>query len=349
VLAVGTAPAIGFWVYGHGWTALCIEITTLNLLMAAIAWWLPDDHVGAHGDDAAALAAAMPHPRWFVEWRVLALSGSLALVSFGYGGLTSFSALYADAFGVTPLGIFLAAMAVSILSGRLIFGRSLDRIGHQVVLQRCLLLPPIGLAILALATGRVSLVVAALVFGAGFGLMHPAFTAFVMARVPFARRGAAFGAMLAAFDTGIGTGSSAMGWIISRTGFRVAFGLAAALAARRCHFFADGLFSTDHPQKDRPASTADAGLSLFCANLWKTGPSLCLNSLPFRLSRWSRLARRSSVNPPRSLLGPAPAGRRTGASTRKRRKARRWRPATARSSPSAPTPRSQATSDRPRK
>jgi MFS family permease len=258
VLAVGTAPALGFWVYGLGWTALCIEITVLNLLMAAIAWWLPDDHVGAHGYDAATVAAAKPHPRRIVEWRVLALSGSLALVSFGYGSLTSFSALYADALGVTPRGIFLAAMAVSILSGRLIFGRSLDRIGHRVVLQRCLLLPPVGLAILALATGRVSLIVAALVFGAGFGLMHPAFTAFVMARVPFARRGAAFGAMLAAFDTGIGTGSSAMGWIISRTGFRVAFGLAAALAALALPFFVwgTGLFSTELQQKrDRPAPT----------------------------------------------------------------------------------------------
>src|SRR5262245_41270008 len=49
VLAVGTAPVIGFWVYGHGWITLCVEITVLNLLMAAIAWRLPDDHHGAHG------------------------------------------------------------------------------------------------------------------------------------------------------------------------------------------------------------------------------------------------------------------------------------------------------------
>ena len=33
---------------------------------------------------------------------VLMLSGSLALVSFGYGSLTSFSALYADWLHVTP-------------------------------------------------------------------------------------------------------------------------------------------------------------------------------------------------------------------------------------------------------
>ena len=61
--------------------------------------------------------------------------------------------------------------------------------------------------------------------------MHPAFTAYMMSHVAFARRGAAFGAMLAAFDTGIGTGSSVMGWLVHHVGFRIAFGLTAGLAA----------------------------------------------------------------------------------------------------------------------
>jgi predicted MFS family arabinose efflux permease len=37
--------------------------------------------------------------------------------------------------------------------------------------------------------------------------------------------------MLAAFDTGIGTGSSVMGWLVQHVGFRPAFGLTAAIAA----------------------------------------------------------------------------------------------------------------------
>jgi MFS family permease len=132
---------------------------------------------------------------------------------------------------VSPRSLFLSAMAVTMLGGRLLLGRSLDRVGHRKVLLRCLAAPPIGLAILAMATGPVSFVLAAAVFGTGFGLMHPAFTAYVMSHVAFARRGAAFGAMLAAFDTGIGTGSSVTGWLIHHAGFRVAFGLTAALAA----------------------------------------------------------------------------------------------------------------------
>ena len=45
------------------------------------------------------------------------------------------------------------------------------------------------------------------------------------------RRAAAFGAILAAYDTGIGSGSTITGWLIGRWGFSPAFGVAAVLAA----------------------------------------------------------------------------------------------------------------------
>ena len=229
VLAIGAAPAIGFWVYRHGWAALCWELTTLNALMFVIAWRLPDDLHGAHGHDPA--APAVRTPGHVIEWRVLLLSSALAVISFGYGGLTSFSALYADELRISPRSLFLSVMAVSMLVARLTLGRSIDRVGHRRVLTRCLVIPPIGLALLTVAGGAWSFGLAAFVFGAGFGLMHPSFTAYMMGHVSFARRGAAFGAMLAAFDTGIGLGSSVIGWVIDQVGFRPAFALTAALAA----------------------------------------------------------------------------------------------------------------------
>jgi MFS family permease len=78
---------------------------------------------------------------------------------------------------------------------------------------------------------------AAIVFGLGFGLMYPAYTAYIMKHVTFRRRGAAFGAMLAAFDTGIGTGSSTLGLMIQHFGFRQAYVAAAALAACSLPYF----------------------------------------------------------------------------------------------------------------
>jgi predicted MFS family arabinose efflux permease len=231
-------------VYGHGWSALCAELAALNVLMALIAWLLPDDR--AEAASARRELENQPKPtgrnavdliRTHVEWRVLFLSVGMALMSFGWGSLTSFSSLFADEIGVMPRSLFLSAMSVATLTGRLTIGRTLDRRGYRSVLLRCFLAPPAGLALLALAQGPVSVVISALVFGAGFGLTHPAYTAYIMGHVTPARRGAAFGAMLAAFDTGIGLGSSTMGWLAHAFGFRLAFAASALVAACSLPYF----------------------------------------------------------------------------------------------------------------
>lgn len=232
VLAIAVAPPFGFWMYGLGWKTMCLELAALNLIMAIIAWRLPDDRA-----EAAALTRGPMTLNNLVEWRVLALSTTMALIAFGYGSLTSFSAMFADDLGVSPRSLFLTAMASAILVGRLLVGRFLDRVGHRQALLPCLAAAALGMGILALANGTVMFVLAALVFGSGFGLVYPAYTAYIMKRIPWWRRGAAFGAMLAAFDTGVGSGSTVMGGLIHRFGFRPAFGIAAALAALSLPYF----------------------------------------------------------------------------------------------------------------
>jgi MFS family permease len=96
---------------------------------------------------------------------------------------------------------------------------------------------PLGLSVLALGATRVTLIASAVVFGIGFGTAYPVFAAYVTRGVEPLRRGAAFGAILAAFDTGIGTGSISAGWIIGHAGFRAAFATAAGLAALAVPYF----------------------------------------------------------------------------------------------------------------
>lgn len=227
IAAIGIAPTFGFVVYHFGWFTLCMEMVGLNLLMAFIAWRLPE--LPRH-------AVQAPHVD-VIEWRSLILSVTLALVSFGYGALTSFSALFADSLGIAPRSLFLIAMAVSMLAGRLLIGRTIDRIGHRRVLLPSLVTSTIGMAMTAMATGPVMLTAAGLVFGFGFGLLWPAFAALIIGQSGSARRGAAYGAMIAAFDTGIGTGSTVLGTVIQRYGFRSAFATATVLAALAAPYF----------------------------------------------------------------------------------------------------------------
>lgn len=232
MLATAVAPAAGLWMYRRGWAWLCAGIAALNLVMAAIAWRLPSD---------TAVAARMTRDRLIggslVEWRVVAVAMSLFLCSFGYGGITSFVAVMSDRHGITPRSLFFTAFALTVLVTRTFSGRLADRIGHRRFLLPCLALVTVGLAATALAQTRLQLVLAAAVFGLGFGNQYPAFVAHVIKYVDPGRRGAAFGGILAAFDTGIGTGSIAVGWMASHLGFRAAFFSAALLSAFSIPYF----------------------------------------------------------------------------------------------------------------
>jgi MFS family permease len=201
--------------------------------MAGIAWRLHKEEAkGTESSKHPVVSGAS-----LLEWRVLIVSITLFLYSFGYGGITSFTALYADANGVTPKSIYLTTLAIVVLLTRPLSGRLGDRLGYGRVFLPCLVLITVGLACLALGGSRGWMITSAACFGLGFGTAYPVYVGYVMRGVAPARRGAAFGAILAAFDTGIGTGSTSMGWIIQHYGFASAFGAAAALSALAVPYF----------------------------------------------------------------------------------------------------------------
>jgi predicted MFS family arabinose efflux permease len=231
VLAVSVAPTIGLWVYSHGgWMAMCLEAAALNLLMALIAWRLPPDRTHH--------AMSEHHSRrGLLEWRVLVVSASLFMYSFGYGGLTSFIALYTDANGVTPRALYFTLFSLTIVFTRPFIGRFADRAGYRRVFLPAVGLVVVAFALLAVGGSRPLLITSALLFGTGFGSAYPAFLGHVLKFVDDNRRGAAFGSIIGMFDTGIGTGSIAMGWMVEHLGFQTAWAVAATLAACSIPYF----------------------------------------------------------------------------------------------------------------
>ena len=231
ILAVAVAPMVGLWVYQHGWLWLCVSIGTLNLTMALIATRLSESPRNNVAEGKPLLSHEV------VEWRVTIVSLTLFLLSFGYGGVTSFVAVYAKELGVTPPSLFFSVCAVAMVFTRPFSGTLADRIGPAKVLAPCVLLTSLGYALLAIGGSKGMLIAAALVFGTGFGSAYPAFAAFVMRHVEETKRAAAFGGILAALDTGIGSGSITLGWIIQRHGFSAAYATAACVAALALPWF----------------------------------------------------------------------------------------------------------------
>ena len=228
VLGVAVAPWIGLWIFDHGgWRLLCLEAAALNVVMAVIAWRLtPDRHHEGRS----------MHPKDLIEWRILIGAVMLFLYSFSYGGITSFVAVYAEQLSV-PRALYFTAFCLTIVVTRPVIGRYADRAGHSRVIVPCLSMIVVGVWLLSIAGGRAMFVASAITFGIGFGSAYSIFVAHLMQHVPENRRGATFGALIGAFDTGIGTGSIAVGFLSERYGFGRAFGIASGLALLSIPYF----------------------------------------------------------------------------------------------------------------
>jgi len=222
MLAVAVAPGLGLSLYRKGWVWVCGMAVLLNLAMAAIAFSLPETHVPP--------AERPGRLRDLVEWKVLGMASSLFLTSFGYGAVVSFGALWTEQNGVSPRGIWFTTFALVVLVSRIFSGRLADRIGARKLLLPAFVLGGFALLLLGSATTRSALVGSAALYGLTFGNAYTFFVAYLLKHIPTERRGAAFGAIIAAFDTGIGTGSMVLGAFAERVGFGSAFHAGGALA-----------------------------------------------------------------------------------------------------------------------
>src|SRR5205814_299276 len=140
-----------------------------------------------------------PVLRGAIEWRVIGVALTLFMYSFGYGGITSFSALYADARGIAPRSLYFIVFCLTTLVVRVFSGRLAEAIGYRRVFVPCLGLIVVGYALLALSHTRAGFVASAIVFGLGFGAAWPVFVAHVLQYFGADRRGAVFGAVLSCF------------------------------------------------------------------------------------------------------------------------------------------------------
>jgi MFS family permease len=221
--AIAVAPAVGMQVHRFGWFALCAEIAVLSALMALWASRLPAD---ARPD------RKRERPRvvdlW--DWRVLKTALSFAVVSFGYGGITSYVAILSRERGIHPESLFFTVFATTVVAVRILTGRIGDRRDPRVLLYPAFAAMPLAFALLAIAQSRAQMIGAGILFGIGLGASFPAFMTFVVSNTDEQFRARTFGSVILAFDTGIGLGSIVIGAIGARWSLGTAFAIAAGIS-----------------------------------------------------------------------------------------------------------------------
>jgi MFS family permease len=158
-----------------------------------------------------------------VEKSALPASAVMLLLCSVYGSVLSFIALYASESGISNIGFFFTAMAISMLISRPLSGRWADQGGSNTVLWIGHLAITAGLIIIVLSHSILELMWAAAIFGFGFGFCMPTLQAFSVRFAPAHRRGAATATFFIALDLGIGLGTIIWGYVAAASNYQIMY------------------------------------------------------------------------------------------------------------------------------
>lgn len=154
----------------------------------------------------------------------------LLMVGLAFGTLSTFVPLFIRSSGVDlNAGLFYTAAAIASFSVRLISGRASDRYGRGLFITISLILYTLSMLILWTANSAVAFLLAAIIEGAGAGILIPMIAAMIADRSLPQERGRLFGLCMVGFDVGIAIAGPVLGSVAEQVGYRNIFGFACGL------------------------------------------------------------------------------------------------------------------------
>lgn len=144
-------------------------------------------------------------------------------VSLSFSAIMTFIALYAAQFRIENIGIFFTVFACTLLVMRPLAGRLVDAKGYKIVIIPGIFALVGSMVILYFASSLFHFLVAAVLYGIGYGVIHPSLQAMVVSRAQPEKRGAANSTFLLSSDLAFGIGAILWGAVASVTGYRVMY------------------------------------------------------------------------------------------------------------------------------
>lgn len=164
----------------------------------------------------------------FIARSAVLPSATFASLAIAFSVMPAFLALYVKQLGFGNAGLFFLLQGITLVPARWSGGMLADRFGRNSVILPGLGGTALALLLLATASSTAHLYLAALVFGAGFGLGHTGLTILTMDRAAPQERGAAMATFSGAWDIGT-LGAFALGFVGDSIGLSALFLAAAGL------------------------------------------------------------------------------------------------------------------------
>lgn len=214
-LGVVLGPTAGVWIYQNlGWFGQCMSLMICFAVIAFLGFFIPRD---SYSPNKTVSGFQKPDPL------ILILSSLLFCQAIAYGALNSYSAQEGLALGLSWPAAGLGSMGLGMIAMRIWVGSF--GFGKETLrrLPAMTMLATMGILVLSFPGGGLfRLVIAGLLFGAGYSMVFTILNTTLMENVSESQRGNAFGTFMFAFDAGIGLGSMIIGYFIGT--YSYAFG-----------------------------------------------------------------------------------------------------------------------------
>lgn len=152
--------------------------------------------------------------KWdFYEKSALKPALLLFFITVTFGGIASFLPLYTAHKGIAGIQWYFLVFALALMASRTFAGKLYDLKGHRAIFIPGTVLIAIAMILLAWLFNTTVLLVAAVLYGIGFGSVQPALQAWSIEKAPIHRRGMANATFFSSFDLGVGIGALLFGQI----------------------------------------------------------------------------------------------------------------------------------------
>lgn len=143
----------------------------------------------------------------------------LFFITFTFGGIASFLPLHAAENNVGGIELYFLVYAIFLMLSRTFSGRIYDKKGHAYVFPPGVILIFSAMLLLAWLPSTSVLLIAASIYGLGFGSVQPALQAWAVDEASANRKGMANATFFSFFDLGIGMGAIIFGQIAQSLGY----------------------------------------------------------------------------------------------------------------------------------
>lgn len=145
-----------------------------------------------------------------------------------YGAVIAYSSMLAQEKHLTyVIPYFYIFLVVGMLVSKLSTQKIIDAGKHRILVYASLAILIVTMASYAFLKTGIHLLIAAFLFGLGYGILQPLFQAFVTGTTPAPKRGVANATYLLSYDIGIGIGALLMGCLQETIGLSIGFALTA--------------------------------------------------------------------------------------------------------------------------